>query len=412
MKKSRRIALLASILSSLVSSQALAAGYSSGLTSTSALANSYAGSVTASHDASDLFYNPATSAQFNKTQAIASISYLSLKIDPDQVKAKRNGSAVSGAEENNAGSNLFIPALYLSHNLDSKTSLGFAINLPYGLRTTYGNDWQGRYAVTDSNITALNFNPSIAHKINDSLSIGAGVSAQRMDASLVAFDARTGGQYKAKGSDWGYGFNLGATYQVYEKLRLGIGYRSKIEHHLQGTAQLRSGSTTLASSGFTSSTATPESLTIGANYQVNDQLELVYDATWTRWSRVQSLNINADNRALSNGVPFKMHDSYMNSLGANYKLNSDLLLRSGLAYEKDAVNNNNRQPSLPNGSKYWVSAGLNYKIANGYSVDATYMHQFFRKATSNLSDSSGNNTFSAKYKNRVDVISVALKKEF
>jgi len=412
MRKSHKLAIFASLCSGLIASDGLAAGYSSSLTATSGLANSYAGSVTGSHDASDLFYNPAASSHFDKNQAIVSVSYLSLKIDPDNVKAaSKSGSKFSGAEESNAGANLFVPAIYLSHALNDKTSLGFAVNSPFGLRTNYGNDWTGRYTLTDSQIKTINFNPSVSHKLTDDLAIGAGVSAQYYQATFSAAVPRGGNQYKAKGSDWGYGFNLGATYKINEDLRFGIGYRSKIDHHLQGTAQVLNNGTTTLSSGFTTSTATPESVTIGANYQFSKDLELVYDATWTRWSRVNNYKIGADNSALNNNVAFKMHDSYMNSVGANYKLNSDLLLRSGLAYEKDGVTNANRQPSVPNGSKYWTSIGLNYKISDGYSVDATYMHQFFRAATSNIVDASGN-SFSAKYKNRVDVISLALKKEF
>lgn len=413
MKKKQKIVLLASVLSVASVSQSYGAGYSSSLYSTSGLANSYAGSVTASHDASDLFFNPAASASLESKQAIISASYLNLQIDPDSTSAKSRGGNVAGGDMSDSGKDLVVPAIYFSSPINDKTSFGFAVTAPFGLATSYKDNWVGRYQALDSAISTFNFNPSLSYKICDKLSIGAGVEAQYYQATLTkAYDLGTSdGFVKAKGTDWGYGYNLGATYQLNKKIKFGLGYRSKIDHKIMGTVQLANAGANSASADFDSRVTTPESLTFGASYKFDDKLELAYDGTWTRWSRLKSMTINSGNPNLNLTENYNWHDSLLNSVGANYKTNDQLLMRAGLAYEKDAVNNINRNPRIPNGDKIWTSIGFNYKLDRGFSIDGTYMHQFFRKTTSNIDDGSGN-TLTTKYKTKVDIISVALKKEF
>lgn len=414
MKKTQKIAILASVLSVASASQGFAAGYSSNLYSTSGLGNSYAGSATATHDASDLFFNPAASANFDKGQAIISASYLNLKIDPDATSANSNGTKVNGRDMSDSGENAVVPALYLSAPINDRASFGFALTMPFGLSTSYKDSWVGRYEALDSQISTLNFNPSISYKISDKLSIGGGVQVQKYSATLTsAYNLGNGndGLTKLEGSDWGYGYNLGTTYKLNDKTKFGLAYRSKIEHKISGTARLENAGSSNMSSYFNAKTATPESVTLGASHQLDEKLNVAYDLTWTRWSRLRHLSVNAANNNLSGSEEFNWNDSVMHSIGANYKTSEKTLLRAGLAYEKDAVNNRNRTASVPNGNKYWASVGFNYKLSNGFSVDGAYMHQFFQKSTSNIDDREGN-TFKTKYKTSVDVISLALKKEF
>lgn len=56
------------------------------------------------------------------------------------------------------------------------------IGAPFGLMTQYEDDWVGRFHSRKFDIRTMNINPSIAFKVNDQLSVGAGVSWQRIDA--------------------------------------------------------------------------------------------------------------------------------------------------------------------------------------------------------------------------------------
>ncbi|MBU6338396.1 MAG: OmpP1/FadL family transporter [Rickettsiales bacterium] len=394
-------------------SNALAAGYSTNLTSTSGLATSYAGSVTGIHDASDVFYNPAVTAGKKHNEIIASLSYLRLDIDPHGATGKLSGGTTISGNSSQAGSNSFVPAFYLATPINDKTTFNFAVTSPFGLSTKYDPSWAGRYRAVESSITTVNFNPSISHKISDQLSVGVGVVAQYMQATLTNA-VYTGGNDaigKMNANDWGYGYNLGAKYQVNDKLKLGIGYRSKIDYNLSGSSRVAALG---LYSGVTANTSTPESLTAGLAYKLNKQLELAYDVTWTRWSRLKSLVVYAEQNAnLNDSSSFNWHDSFIHSVGGNYKLSDNILLRAGVAYEKNGITDATAEPRVPGGDAIWTTLGFNQKLGKGWSFDGTYAHLFYRPTHLNVASSTATvNSLSVKYKTRVDVFSIAFKKDF
>ncbi len=90
----------------------------------------------------------------------------------------------------------------------------------------------------------------------------------------------------------------------------------------------------------------------------------------------------------------------LTSVGVKHKLNSQWLLRAGLAHEKDAVTDNMRNPRLPTGDRSWASLGLQYKINDNASVNLAYARQFFKDTRSDFAASAARNSASldATYK--------------
>jgi long-chain fatty acid transport protein len=407
-----KIAISSIIICSSLHSNALAGGYSTFLHSTSGLGNSYAGSSTGSHDISDTYFNPSITAGINQNEAILSLNYINLQIDPDNNSGQNALGSTNGSEIGNAGSQKVIPAVYLSSPINNKLSLNFALTTPFGLQTNYKNDWAGSFRGLNSSIKTINLNPSFAYKINDALSIGGGVVAQHFSTKLTkeASNGVTTGIGGVDGSDWGYGFNLGTNYQFNYKTKIGVGYRSAIRHNIKGNVNFET-----VSSKFKSNTTTPESASIGVSHQYSDKLQIVADSIWTRWSRLRDLKINAQNSLLSSTSEFNWNDSFLHSIGLNFQANPKNLIRGGLAFEKEAINNRNREPRVPPSNKYWVSAGLNHKFNNNLELDLSYVHQFYQTSKIDIKTQGAYNlegTLSGKYKTSVDVVSIALKKQF
>lgn len=412
---------IAGALSVCMAGQSLAAGYSSDLYSASGLGNAYAGSVNGVHDASDIFHNPALSGSFEKGQFVVSASYIDLDINvQDATGSLSNNTAITGGDVADAGQDGLVPALYLVTPLSDRVAFGLSINTPFGLSTKYNEDWVGRYRAVESTIKTININPSLSYKVNDKLLIGAGIQAQYYEAILtnMAYTGGADGFAKVRANDWGHGYNLGLQYKPVEDLKLGIAYRSKIEHKLKGVVNATNtllGSGTIASD-MRASTVTPESVTFGVAYQLNPKVELAYDATWMRWSRVDRLVSDAHQRGdnnLDDTLVFNWRDSFIQSLGLNYKKSQDLILRFGLAYEKDAVADSNREPRVPTGNRIWTTFGFNYKLNDGFYLDGSYVRQFYKTQRFDLRDSSARvNSLDAKVDIDISVYSLAVRKEF
>jgi long-chain fatty acid transport protein len=407
-----KLFLLSSFLT-IFASESLAAGYSTNLYSASALGNSYAGSATGIHDVSDIFFNPATTAGIEKNQLILSASYLSINSDADSEKSTKQDGTTSATTKSSGDSalNAVVPAIYFASPINDQTTFNFAITSPFGLGTEYDSNWSGRYHGLDSSITTINFNPSIAHKLNQYFSFGFGLQAQYAKMSLSKTVELSGSDYfgEMNGSDWGYGYNLGATFQPNKKWKFGIGYRSKMDFKIEGKTKVDG----LLYSDFTAKTSTPESVTLGTSFKATDKLELAYDLTWTRWSRLKSFTVDASSSSFPDDTTnFNWRDSVLHSIGANYNLNKKWLLRTGAAYEKDAVTDNNREPRVPNANKIWLSLGFNYKFSDSLSIDSSYMHQIFQTAKINIDGNGSVGDLSAKLKTRADIFSLAIKKEF
>ena len=405
------LALMASL-----ASNAKAGGYSTSLYSTSGLGNAYSGSATGSHDVSDIFFNPSVTAGKDKSEVIASFSYLRLAIDPDNISSNYVVGKRNGAESRNVGTQKLIPALYFSSPINDKTAFNLAITSPFGLETKYNKNWPGRFRALNSSISTMNFNPSLAYKITDDLSFGAGLVAQYYTANLTkevytSPTLATSGLATVNGSDWGYGYNFGLKYDISKDLKVGLGYRSKIDYKLKGNVDVNDN----LASKFKAKTTTPESMSIGVAYNINSDLQIVADSIWTRWSRLKNLDVVAQNPALNSSTKFNWNDSFLHSVGANYALNKNNLLRTGLAYEKEAMNDRNREPIVPSSDKYWITAGLNHKLGDGLEIDLAYVHQIYKTAKINIVDYGAKGvegSVSGKYKTSVDVISLALKKQF
>jgi long-chain fatty acid transport protein len=405
------LALMASL-----ASNAKAGGYSTSLYSTSGLGNAYSGSATGSHDVSDIFFNPSVTAGKDKSEVIASFSYLRLAIDPDNISSNFVAGKRNGVESRNVGTQKLIPALYFSSPINDKTAFNLAITSPFGLETKYNKNWPGRFRALNSSISTMNFNPSLAYKITDDLSFGAGLVAQYYTANLTkevytSPTLATSGLATVNGSDWGYGYNFGLKYDISKDVKIGLGYRSKIDYKLKGNVDVNDN----LASKFKSKTTTPESMSIGVAYNINSDLQIVADSIWTRWSRLKNLDVVAQNPALNSSTKFNWNDSFLHSVGANYALNKNNLLRTGLAYEKEAMNDRNREPIVPSSDKYWITAGLNHKLGDGLEIDLAYVHQIYKTAKINIVDYGAKGvegSVSGKYKTSVDVISLALKKQF
>ena len=144
------------------------------------------GGAAAADDASTIFFNPAGLTRLSGSQAIAGMHVLFprrnsvTKVPPTSPAT----AAAAVGEGGNAGSTIVIPNFYYSHRFNDRLSAGIGVFSPFGLSTTYDSTWVGRYHAVKSKLISLNINPSLAYRITDNLSVGAGINVQYLKAEL------------------------------------------------------------------------------------------------------------------------------------------------------------------------------------------------------------------------------------
>jgi len=70
-------------------------------------------------------------------------------------------------------------------------------------------------------------------------------------------------------------------------------------------------------------------------------------------------------------------DGWFFSLGGEYQWSSQLLLRTGLAYEISPIRNaQDRGLRIPDNDRIWASVGATYDLSDTMSLDFAYTHIF------------------------------------
>jgi long-chain fatty acid transport protein len=375
-----------------------AAGFALIEQNASGLGNAYAGQAAVAEDASTLFFNPAGMTELSGMQMVAVGSLI-------QPSIQFSSTSPGGGQGGDAGSLALVPALYFSLPLTPTISAGLGINAPFGLKTDYAAGWVGRFQALESEIQTVNINPSIAWKMNDQVSFGAGVNVQRIDATLSnnIFPLVPGSLVTIKGDDYGWGYNLGMLWKVDPSTRLGLAYRSKIDYTLSG--QLSSNFAGLPSGDVTADITMPATASLSLVHKLMPSVDLLADVTWTGWSVFDQLRIVRTSGGVV-GTPTKENwsDSWRYSLGATWHQDQTWTWRAGVAYDQTPVSDTYRTARIPDESRIWVALGGQYRVDKQNLIDFGYAHLFVASASINSP--------AGTYDNYVNILSVQYTHNF
>lgn len=381
--KMKTIARLIPLLAAgLASGQAAAAGFQLLEQNASGIGNSYAGSAAVAENASTIFFNPAGMTQLKDREVSVGMS----AVRPT-FKFDNRGSSVgvlgTAGEGNDAGSWAFIPNAYMSWALTKNLYAGLGIGAPFGLVTEYDNPWLGGAQAIKFDIKTVNLNPSLAYRINDKISVGGGLSYQKMKVEYIrqatvtsAALAATTATLSADNDAWGW--NVGALFTLSPTTKVGVSYRSSIKHDLKGDLSV-SGPAAGASAALTTGAAKadvelPETFILSVAQTLNEKWEMLGDVSWTGWSSIPKVDIVRTSGAL-NGVTVqtldtKFRDTWRFALGTNYRLNEQVKLKFGIAYDQSPVQSDqHRLVSLPDSNRTWLSTGAQIKVSKDSMVD-------------------------------------------
>ena len=384
-----------------------AAGFALIEQNASGLGNAYAGAAAVAEDASTIYFNPAGMSRLPDRQLVL-VGHL---IKPTMEFSGTVSPAIGGGQGGDAGSWNFIPNVYYAFRATPQVHLGIAVNSPFGLKTEYDSTWIGRTQAIQSDLKTINVNPSIAYQPSDTLSFGAGLSLQYLDATLTnqVYPLVGASRIEIKGNDYGWGFNLGALWQVTPDTRIGLAYRSQVDYTLKGDATV-SNFPLLPGGPVAADITLPDTASLSLFHKLSPKWDLLADATWTGWSAFDQLRIMRSSGAQLSNTVENWRDIMRYSLGATWHMNEKLSLRGGVAYDEAPVSDAYRTPRIPDGARTWLAVGGQYRLSGQSSFDFGYAHLFVADVA--LHSNSGGTTLTGQYDSQVDILSAQYTHSF
>jgi long-chain fatty acid transport protein len=376
----------------LAASQAQAAGFALNEQGVSGLGNAYAGAAAVAEDATTVWWNPAGMSRLAPGKHIV---FAGAVIAPS-TKFKNNGSVPAalqtnvGGEGGDASDTAFLPSGFFAMDLSPRLNFGLGVNVPFGLATEYDSSWIGRFQGVKSEVETVNINPAISYKLSDNASIGGGISYQHGKIDLttgVNYSAAAGGLLgpnlegqnttSVDGDAWG--FNVGAIVNVGRATRLGVHYRSSLSYDLDGNTSFSNRPAPLAANPLVAdgsvkmSLKTPDSTAFSVVHDLNDRMQLLGDATWTKWSRIDQVPVVRSTGATLDTLNFGFRDTWRLSAGTNYRLSGTTLLKAGIAYDQTPVPSvEKRSVRLPDSDRWWLSLGAAFLLSPHGKLDVGY----------------------------------------
>jgi long-chain fatty acid transport protein len=250
----------------------------------------------------------------------------------------------------------------------------------------------GRYQTKESALITVSINPSLAYKVSESFSIGASIVAEYAYATLSqALSNGLGmpdGFAEVTGDDWGYGWTIGYMYHPDPTFRIGIGFRSKISHKLDGEDNDITG-TVLGGGNFSSGAEAratlPETIHAGIYKEFAPNWGLSLGFRWTRWNRLQEIIIKTDSPLVSDNVlELKWNNVISVNIGLDYFYSNMWTFRVGYMFDESPTNDRFRTPRIPDEDRNWLAIGASYHANDHLQFDFGYAHILTEDAKINL----------------------------
>lgn len=353
---------------------AFGAGF--GLYEASARGNAMGGGLVGSTgDASANYYNPANLTESTNVSFMVGISLINPFCDV----------TVDGHRQQKMNSGWFPPPhAYVAVPIIEDLVFGFGSYCEYGLGTKYDSDWRLKSDTTETTIEQFTFNPNIAYRITEdwSVAFGARMSYLTFENYKTPLDVPGYGYIRThlEGDDFNCGYMLATQYKVTDDLSLGLVYRSRINHRVEGDIDAdKSGVGVLAAprdGAVDAKLDLPASIVFGANYDFTEKFRGGASLTWTEWSTINHIDFSLTKNAMGQDSSYTQklnwHDAWRVGFGFEYDFTDALSGRIGYAYDWDPSADAHGTTMLPSGDRHIIGFGAGYEFLDHWRVDLGY----------------------------------------
>ncbi len=250
-------------------------------------------------------------------------------------------------------------------------------------------------------------------KLGDSVSVGVGLDVMWSDLEFKQYLSPfvpNMQRHTSPATGVGFGGNLGISWQVTERQRLAVAYRSSIKINYNGTTDFNYPPGN-PSSGFDSQITFPNIVSVGYGLQVNDTIRLETDFEWVQFSQFDNLPINIGYNLLgvpSQNISENWKDTFTAGFGGDWRFAENWVVRGGYQYYQSPVPNSTFSPTIPDANQNVITVGLGWKGEHS-SLEFAYGLDFYNKRT--ITDNQ-NPAFNGQYTFNVHLFSFAYRYTF
>ena len=287
----------------------------------------------------------------------------------------------------------FLPNLAVATPIGDRFAVGVLVSAPFNFTTKYVPNAFTRYDAQTSELRTIDIQLTGAMRVTDWLDVGVSANAERSEATLSAAIPNLSpllpdGFNSLHGDGWDWGWAVGAQAH-FDRLSVGLSYKSKIDHKLDGTATVTgllppfpaaANRVTDASATFT----TPWIVTLGARYALTDRLTLNGQVQRIGWGEFDAIRIRSP--AGQQIVEQNYEDVTTGGVGVDYALNPAVTLRAGVQYDPTPTPDIGRTARVPDGDRWLFGVGATGNVSERLKVDAGLAYIKFKNSEIDRTD--------------------------
>lgn len=410
----RRLHRLAAGLLLAVPGTAVATGWFVNQQSVLAMGRAGAGTVVDPLDPAAAYFNPAALVSPGAGHAPGTDVSLGAQVLMPRASLRDLGSRIAtpvtgfaptpypGSNFDNPTDPTPVPNLFLVHRLDDgRTAFAAGLTAPFGLASTFGPEWFGRYDSTRVSLETLNLTLSAARRLGDTVSIGGGIDWQHARTDLQSAlpdpfavptpSPATDGRSRLHGSGTGVGLHLGVSWAPRADLRVAAHYRSGIDIPVRGTHTVQGLTGPLAGANGTVAASTelrmPAMVGLGLAWSASPALTLNAQIDGYGWGRFGDLRVRLADGSPDIVRPSGYRDAVAVSFGLEWRRSGHFALRAGVRREQTPTTDAFRDTTFPDGARTWLTAGASLRLAPRSTLDLSLKHAMFDDGRINLAQS-------------------------
>lgn len=355
--------------------------------------------VATADNPSALYYNPAGLTQLEGTQVATNLYSVAVSSD-------YSGAGGTASLDNRYQN---VPAFYTTWRAaHSDLAYGFGVYAPFGLATEWPATSPLQTLSTKNELTHLTYNLSAAWQASPTLSLGASLTYNRVDADLRK-DLVPGLPFRFEGDGDSLGFNLGLLWKASEQHHFGLSYSHHTHADLNGTSTnlLAPPTTTAATASFDF----PEVIIAGWSWRPTPEWNIEVNLDWTNWDRFNTVTIN---NSTSGPTPFAFdwESGLFYELGFTRYFDHGWHASAGYTYTEDSTPDATYFPAVPDSDRSFYALGVGY-TAGAFSADLAWHYaDGDRRTVTGSPPSLVGATADGTYKNSLSAFALSLAWRF